>query len=96
MTSLEALQTIQERLVTLLETDPECESVRMLTQSVPHLVSLIEERVPNANAVILSREDMRGLLIGFVAELLAVELEVGLSGNVAAEVNSARMDRQRL
>jgi hypothetical protein len=67
---LERLEGAQQRFLALAKRAPYCEA---LAASVPHMVGLIEDRVPTTNAVILRQGDVREMLTRLVLDVLEAQ-----------------------
>lgn len=70
--TLERLEAAHQRFRVLASCAPHCEA---LAASVPHLVGLIEGRIPATDAVILRREDVRELCTSLVLEVLEAQAD---------------------
>jgi hypothetical protein len=70
--TIQQLEEAQARLRGLLVEHPSA-AAEVLARCVPHLVGLIEERVPAAHAVILRRDDVRELCLGLVVDMLEAQ-----------------------
>jgi hypothetical protein len=69
------LEAAHLRLLDLLAEHPS-PAAEALARSVPHLVGLVEDRVPHADAVILRREDVRELCLSLVVDTLRIQAAV--------------------
>lgn len=69
------LEAAHARLRDAFEAQPTPAS-EVLARCVPQLVGLIEDRVPNADAVILRREDVREMCLSLVLDVLEVQTAV--------------------
>lgn len=60
----------------LLDASREHPSHAELAKCVPHLVGLVEARVPNATAVILRPDDVREMCLSLVLDVLEVQADI--------------------
>lgn len=59
-----------QQLVAAAASSPE---LGPLASSVPHIVALVEDRVPDVDAVILRKDDVRDMLTSFAVEMLQLQ-----------------------
>lgn len=78
--TLELLEEAQRRLLASLATRGTSEEARALSIAhralasvCPQIPALIEERVPVADAVILTKDTMRAVLAQFAVDILAIQ-----------------------
>lgn len=70
-----ALESLHARLLHMAEGPEQAQSIMALVASVPQLATVIEQRVPKADASILTPDQVRELLVDVVAEVLQIQVE---------------------
>lgn len=70
-----ALESLHARLLHMAEGPEQAQSIMALAASVPQLAAVIEQRVPKVDASILTRDQVRDLLVEVVAEVLQAQAE---------------------
>ncbi len=72
--TVEQLEAAHQRLLALYR-EQQTPASEALALCVPHLVGLIEDRVPQVDALILRREDVREMCVQLVLDVLNVQAQ---------------------